>query len=72
MLCDGDEPIATSDFFYTPRLLIFVDGSPHYREYVQVADERKRRRLRTLGYRVVAITPEDIDERLQELASRLE
>jgi len=29
---DGDEPIATSDFFYTPRLLVFVDGSPHYKQ----------------------------------------
>ncbi|MBM4467887.1 MAG: DUF1998 domain-containing protein, partial [Chloroflexi bacterium] len=68
---DGDEPIATSDFFYAPRLLIFVDGSPHYREYVQAADERQRRRLRALGYRILAITPEDIAERLEELASRL-
>ena len=68
---DGDEPIATSDFFYAPRLLVFVDGSPHYKEYVQAADEQKRHRLRTLGYRILAITPRDIDERLEELAGRL-
>ena len=68
---DGDEPITTSDFFYAPRLLVFVDGSPHYREYVQAADERKRHRLRALGYRILAITSEDIDGRLEELAVRL-
>lgn len=68
---DGDEPIATSDFFYAPRLLLFVDGSPHYREYVQAADERQRHRLRALGCRILVITPEDIDERLEELGSRL-
>jgi very-short-patch-repair endonuclease len=68
---DGDEPIATSDFFYAPRLLVFVDGSPHYLDYIQTADDRKRRRLQALGYRVVAITPADIEERLEELAGRL-
>jgi len=68
---DGDESIATSDFFYAPRLLVFVDGSPHYRDYVQAADEHRRHRLRALGYRILAITPEDIDERLEELAGRL-
>jgi very-short-patch-repair endonuclease len=69
---DGGEPIVTSDFFYAPRLLVFVDGSPHYKEYVLAADEQKRHQLRALGYRILAITPEDIDERLEELAGRLE
>ena len=69
--CDGNEPIITSAFFYTQWLLVFVDGSPHYKEYVQAADERKRHRLRALGYRILAITPEGIDERLEELAGRL-
>ena len=67
---DGDEPIATSDFLYAPRLLVSVDGSPHYREYVQAADEQKRHRVRALGYRILANTPEDIGERLEDLASR--
>ncbi|MFQ6134118.1 MAG: Zn-binding domain-containing protein, partial [Armatimonadota bacterium] len=66
---DGDEPIAISDFFYAPRLLVFVDGSPHYREYVQAADERQRRRLRALGYRILAITPESLDDSLNKLAN---
>jgi len=39
-------------------ILVFVDGSPHHRDYVQMADARKRLRLKALDYRVVAITAE--------------
>ena len=56
---EGDEPIAMADFFYEPRILVFVDSSPHYRDYVQAADEHKRRRLKDLGYRVVVVRAED-------------
>ena len=66
---EGDEPIAIADFFYEPKLLIFVDGSPHYRDYVETADESKRRRLKAKGYRIVAIT--DIEGGLAELRARL-
>ncbi len=67
----GDEPIASADFYYAPKHLIFVDGSPHYRDYVAAADEAKRRRLRAGGYRVLAITGDRVDESLDELAQRL-
>jgi hypothetical protein len=46
-----------------------VDGSPHYRDHVETADESKRRRLKAKGYRIVAIT--DIDEGLAEIRARL-
>jgi len=67
MICDGDEPIAIADFFYAPRILVFVDGSPHYQDYVQAADERKRRRLKALGYRILAITGDGLEEALTRL-----
>lgn len=66
---EEDEPIAIADFYYEPRVLVFVDGSPHYRDYVEAADESKRRRLKAKGYRIVAIT--DIEVGLGELRHRL-
>ena len=66
---EGDEPIATADFFYEPRILVFVDGSPHYRDYIAAADDTKRRRLKAKGYRIVAIR--DIEAGLEELSARL-
>jgi ATP-dependent helicase YprA (DUF1998 family) len=68
---DGDEPVAKTDFFYRPRLVGFVDGSPHYLDYVQAGDETKRRRLRALGYVVVVIKGDDIGAGLSELRMRL-
>ena len=58
-LYDGGEPIAIADFFYESRIAIFVDGSPHYRDYVVAADESKRRRLKAQGYRVLAIAGDE-------------
>jgi len=68
---DGDEPLAIADFFYTPRILVFVDGSPHHRDYVQAADERKRRRLKALGYRVVVVKADEPEAGLNDLAARV-
>jgi hypothetical protein len=68
-LYDGDEPIAVADFFYAPRILVLVDGSPHYRDYVAAADDTKRKRLKAKGYRIVAIT--DVETGLAELRTRL-
>jgi very-short-patch-repair endonuclease len=48
-----------------------VDGSPHHRDYVQAADERKRRRLKALGYRIVVVQAEDVETGLSELAARI-
>jgi len=54
-LFDDDEPIAQADFFYAPKTLVFVDGSPHYKDYVKQADREKRLRLKRLGYRITVI-----------------
>jgi len=66
---EGDKPIATADFFYAPRILVFVDGSPHYRDYVAAADATKRKRLKAKGYRIVAI--KDVEAGLEELITKL-
>jgi len=70
-LYEDDEPIATADFFYAPKIVIFVDGSPHYRDYIQAADDRKRRRLKARGYRILALTGAQLDEGLDKLAQWL-
>jgi very-short-patch-repair endonuclease len=69
---DGDVPLAIADFFYEPKVVVFVDGSPHHRDYVLEADDRKRRRLKALGYRVVVVTAEEPEKGLEDLASRVE
>ena len=68
---DGDEPLASADFYYAPRILVFVDGSPHHRDYVQAADDRKRRRLKGLGYRVTVVQADNPGAGLDELAARV-
>ncbi len=64
-------PIAIADFFYQPRVVVFVDGSPHYLDYVHDADERKRQALRRLGYRVVVIRGDHKEEDMEGLKGRL-
>ena len=65
-------PIASADFYYERgRVVVFVDGSPHYLDYVQSADERKRRQLKALGYRVVVIEAAAMEKGLHELAERV-
>ena len=71
-LYDGDEPLAIADFYYEPKVVVFVDGSPHHRDYVQEADRRKRMRLKGLGYRITVVKAEEPEAGLDELAARLE
>jgi len=72
-LYDKDSsPLAVADFYYRHgRVVVFVDGSPHYRDYVAAADQRKRRRLKALGYRVVVVRGEDLEAGLSALAVRV-
>jgi len=73
MLYDTDQsPLAVADFYYRRgRVVVFVDGSPHHRDYVQAADERKRKRLKALGYRIVVVTADEPETGLEELAARV-
>lgn len=64
-------PIARADFYYEPKLVIFVDGPPHQREDVRDSDQRKRRQLKVKGYRPLIITEENWEQALEELERRL-
>jgi very-short-patch-repair endonuclease len=65
-------PIASADFFYEPKkLVVFVDGPPHDKDYVASADEGKRKKLKALGYRVLAIQCDEMDDGLLKLGQRL-
>lgn len=71
-LYDSDgAPVAIADFYYEPRIVVFVDGSVHYQDFVRDADERKRLVLRRLGYRVVVLRGDMMEQDLQELRDRL-
>ncbi len=65
------EPLAVADFYY-PRTVVFVDGSPHHRDWVALDDQAKHRRLRNAGLRVVAIAAENMDAGLAELRARVQ
>jgi superfamily II DNA or RNA helicase/very-short-patch-repair endonuclease len=60
-------PIAIADFFYQPRIVVFVDGSPHHKDYVKESDDRKRQALRRLGYRVMVIRGAFLDNDIRVL-----
>lgn len=51
---DG-EPIAEADLYYEPKITVFIDGPDHDKEHVKLDDERKRSKLKKLGYKVVII-----------------
>ena len=64
---DGDDvPIAIADFYYEPRIVVFVDGSDHYKDYLSQADREKRNRLRALGYRLVEVRKMEDLKRLEQ------
>ncbi len=64
-------PIATCDFFYEPKMLVFVDGSVHYLDFIQAADDYKRKRLRERGYRIVVINVDNLDAGMEDLKRKI-
>ncbi len=66
-----DEPIAEADFYFNPKICVFVDGPDHDKEHVVLDDERKRSKLKKLGYRVITVTHKDIHKNIEELADVL-
>jgi hypothetical protein len=59
---EGDAPLAEADFYYDPKVVVFVDGSPHHKDYVEAADREKRLRLKRAGYRIVVVeSPSDLE-----------
>lgn len=68
---DGS-PVTEADLFFEPNLVVWVQGTPHAKAYVAQRDERLRRELKGLGYRLVEVWGDRINEGLRELALALE
>lgn len=63
---DG-EPITEADLYYDPKICVFVDGPDHDKDYVKLDDERKRTKLRRLGYKVIVIYHGNIHSGIEAL-----
>jgi len=50
-----DEPSCTADFFYSPNICVFCDGSVHDEPGQPARDDAVRHQLRARGYRVIVV-----------------
>jgi len=67
---DG-EPVAEADFYYDPKICVFIDGPDHDKDYVKVDDEKKRMKLKKLGYKVLSVHHSDIGKGITDLMNSL-
>lgn len=51
---DG-ELIAEADLYFEPKIVVFIDGPDHDLEHIKLDDERKRSKLKRLGYKVTIV-----------------
>jgi superfamily II DNA/RNA helicase len=63
---DG-EPITEADFYYEPKICVFIDGPDHDKDYIIQDDEKKRTKLKKLGYKIIVIHHSDSDKGLEDL-----
>ena len=66
---DKGIPIASADFFYEPKTVVFVDGPDHKKDFVNAGDKVKRDKLLGLGYVVIVIHNEAIEEDLERFSA---
>ncbi len=65
-------PVASADFYYAEqRLAVLVDGPPHAQDYVQAGDQQRRFKLKSVGYSVLVIKHDALEDGLRQLAERL-
>jgi len=67
---DG-EPIAEADLYYEPKICVFIDGPDHDKEHIKLDDERKRTKLKKLGYKVVVVHHSDIPKGIEEVENSI-
>lgn len=67
IISKDNEPIAEADLYYDYKTCVFVDGPDHDLEHVKLDDERKRGKLKRLGYRVFVVHHESIIEGIELL-----
>jgi ATP-dependent helicase YprA (DUF1998 family) len=61
------ELIAEADLFYEPKISVFVDGPDHDMEHIKLDDERKRSKLKKLGYKLVIVHHAEIQKGIKLL-----
>lgn len=67
---DG-EPIAEADLYHEPKICVFIDGLDHDKEHIKLDDERKRTKLKKLGYKVVVVHHADIPKGIELLKTSI-
>jgi hypothetical protein len=67
---DG-EPIAEADLYYEPKICVFIDGPDHDKEHIKLDDERKRTKLKKLGYKVSVVHHAEISKGIELLKTSI-
>ena len=70
----ADNPVINADLFWHGdglNVAVLLDGSVHDDPTVAAQDENKRRKLKDLGYTVVVIRHDDMDDGIDKLRKRL-
>jgi ribosomal protein S27E len=63
---DG-EPIAEADLYYEPKICVFIDGPDHDKDYIKLDDDRKRTKLKKLGYKIIVVHYDQIQNGVGEI-----
>ena len=61
VIVHNNEPIVEADFFFEPRLCVFIDGPDHDKEHVKRNDEAKRKKLKMLNFKYFVIHHSEIN-----------